>query len=544
MDPTTLDAKNNPANPSQDHGAMSPDWQVISDILAGAKAVRAAGERYLPKYLKETEVAYRRRLASVPWRPEFESALEDMTARPFSKVLTVNEDANDVILGKPVSKDKKQRRGGFVDDVDGQGNSLHVFARETFRYGLAYGLEGIYVAFTNAEPVRTVAEAKIAGRRPYWVHIRGGDILDLRFEVIQGKSTPVMLRMKESIVEPDGPFGEQIVERVRVVELLPVGDGDGWGVFWTLWRKVKPVGAGISTQWVIEGQAQNRMIGISRIPFVPFFTAPKTSNYRVKPPLLDLADMQLEIYRELARADQIKELTGFPMLVGEGVPVPMAEQVVDALGNIVTTKPAPQLDVGPGVILFAPPSMDGKPGTWKYIQPDAATVKELRESTRDSIEAFRQLANQPMTRKSGNIVATAHAIDAGKAHSAIEAWAHLLADALNQALVFTAEWYAIPDTLTVVMPEINIPGVNGTAETSALAAAQARGVISKKTEATELARRGILGPDYDYDEDQEQIAEEREGLEAEAMIDPITGRPIPPADDPADPPDDPELDEE
>jgi hypothetical protein len=63
----------------------------------------------------------------------------------------------------------------------------------------------------------------------------------------------------------------------------------------------------------------------------------------------------------------------------------------------------------------------------------------------------------------------------------------------------------------------------GVQEATVLGTASSTGVISKKRNALELSRRNILGPDYDYDQDQEQIAEEQQGLEPEQNINPVTG---------------------
>jgi hypothetical protein len=60
------------------------------------------------------------------------------------------------------------------------------------------------------------------------------------------------------------------------------------------------------------------LLGVTEIPIALFFTGERTGNYRVKPPLLDMAWMQIELYRAMSRNDQILTLAGSPMLVARG----------------------------------------------------------------------------------------------------------------------------------------------------------------------------------------------------------------------------------
>jgi hypothetical protein len=66
-----------------------------------------------------------------------------------------------------------------------------------------------------------------------------------------------------------------------------------------------------------------------------------------------------------------------------------------------------------------------------------------------------------------------------------------------------------------------------TDEARAIGDAQKRGVVSAKTERVELKRRGILGPDYNEDEEEQRLAEEQQGLESEEPMNPINGDVIP-----------------
>ncbi|MBR1281620.1 DUF4055 domain-containing protein [Bradyrhizobium sp. AUGA SZCCT0177] len=188
---------------------------------------------------------------------------------------------------------------------------------------------------------------------------------------------------------------------------------------------------------------------------------------------------------------------------------------------------ASQIEIGPGITLFAPPSGAEGKTDWKIIGPDAALVAEVAKSPERVMDEFRRLAMEPMVQKSGNVTATASAIDNSRAHSAIEAWAGGLKDALDQALKFTSMWLQQSDQVTANVSTDFVAMVGSTEEAKVIADAQKRGVLSGKTERAELKRRSILAPDWNEDEEDEQIALEREGLEPEEPFNPVNGDLLP-----------------
>src|SRR5262245_13768927 len=111
--------KAGPDTLSDDVASMQTIWCTIDDVLEGHDAIKAAGERYLPRFETESWKKYKRRLKDAPWRPIFPAALESLCAKPFAKPVTLN--------GTP-----PKRMQTFAENVDGRGNSLSVFARLLF----------------------------------------------------------------------------------------------------------------------------------------------------------------------------------------------------------------------------------------------------------------------------------------------------------------------------------------------------------------------------------------------------------------------------
>lgn len=494
-----MEAKDNPSTVSSDYGAMIPKWEMVADILEGPDAIRKKAAAYLPKYEKESDAAWRLRVASSPWRPEFEDGLRGICAKPFTRKVAV-ESAPDVIIGV-MDEASQSRRGGLVDDIDGQGNSLHVFARDVFEQGVAKGLAAVYVAYPDTSDIRTQAEAKAANVKPYWVLIKPEEIIAVYWKKIGGKEVLSHIRMRENSVERVG-FSEIVRKRIRVIDLDDAGN-----INWQVWKAVKSADG--KEVWEIE--AEGRIVGPKSIPVALFFTGQRFGNHGVVPPLHSLADMQIELYRAMSRKDEVMTYAGSPMLKGTGMEPPTKGE---------------EITVGPKTVLFAPPSMDGVQPDWDFIQPNAANIKEVREDVDGIISDMRRLALQPMTPESGSMVATASAIDAAKANSAVQVWANSLKDTLEQAFVFTSQFLGFGDTITVDVNTDFVAGALGDASLNAVVSLRKNSDLSRKSALAEMQRRSVLGPSFDHEKNEEELAEEQQGLEPEISIDPVTGEPI------------------
>lgn len=486
-----VDPKTDPSNPSSDYAAMSPDWQMIADIRGGARQIKAKGEAYLPRYQNESVASYKKRLEATPWRPEFVDALRNLCSKPFTKAVALQGDV-------------PQQIKDLAEDIDGEGNDLHSFAREAFIEGVAAGVVGIYVTYPDSEPARTVADEKASGARPYWVPLLAENILAVYTTKVHGRDLVQHIRLKECEVTRDG-YSEKVSERVRVIEIKEPGASPTWELFE---KQIDQTTKEVT--WVLIATGT---ITLDLIPIVLFFTGERSGIYRVKPPLIDLAVMQLEIYRALSREDEILTFAGSPILKAKGMNPPQptkAPLIVDGKERLVET-PASQITVGPKTVLFAPPTSDGTQPDWDFIQPNAANITAVSASVDNKISNFRRLALQPQTHQSGNLTATAAAIDSAKAHSAIEVWANSLKDALEQAFVFTCMWLKIATTVEVsVYTDFGIDS-EGTDEAANLIAMRTNGDLSQETLWQELQRRGILGPQFDADAERDQILEEMPG---------------------------------
>ncbi len=514
------DKKPTPETPSSDYEAMAPFWKMVRAILAGAPAMRQDCGTYLPKLPQEQKADYDCRVASAPFTNVYGDISGDLASKPFAKEVALSADAAPQIVG--VANADGARSGGLAQNIDGQGNNLHVFAGTSFKEGVDKGLTWIFVDHTRprATPVgraMTQAEEAAQGLRPYWVHIQPENVIAAYSAVVDGREALVHVRIKECVRRREG-FGEVEVERVRVLDRdVTLQADDGYPLAlgpptWTLFEERKDANTGQEV-WV---EIDAGMFSVPIIPMVPIFIGQREgSSFRVVPPLRDLAHMQVHEYRQEANLENIAMLTAFPMLAGNGVSPPVDEK------NAAIVVP-----VGPRAVLFAPPNSDGSHGEWKFIEPSADSLNFLEARLKSFREEMRELGMQPLARANMTVVTSGNI--SRKASSQVQKWALLFEDGLDRALAITSMYLGIEDTTGAELyKDFAIEAEEG-AETSALLSAEKQSILSKRVVAGEFKRRGIVSDAYDYDADQAQLAEEQQGLEPEAQIDPVTGQEIPP----------------
>lgn len=492
------DKQNKPNNTSADYDAMKPYWDQVRTIIAGTKAMRAAGEEYLPRFANESPADYKDRVNAAKFTNIFADITENLASRPFSQ---------EVVLAEGASSQMQE----LAANIDGQGNSIHVFLANTFFQGINYAVDWIFIDYSANVPGNvTLAEQKAKGYRPYWVRVPAENVLAVYSEMIDGEEQFIHVRILEVTRERSG-FTEVTITRVRVLERLPNEDGT-WGMpTWKLWKLVKDVGG--LEEWVIE---QEGVMSIPLIPLVPFVCGRrKGSSWVIDPPMKNAADLQIEHYEQESGLKYARNQTAFPMLAGNGVNPQM-----DAKGNPVTLK------VGPKSVLYAPSNGDGQHGEWKFIEPSAQSLTFLSGEVKETARELRELGRQPLTAQSGNLTVVTTAFAAQKGNSAIEAWSLLLKDAAEQALYITGLWIADTSKVEIVMDtdfDLTIGEDDGFGQ---LLEMRKSGDISRKTLWEEAKRRGKLSADFDADEeDEELLAEGPSDIEDEDAL-------LPPDPDP------------
>jgi hypothetical protein len=340
---TTPTNKNTPdaEHPSVDR--MRKRWQRCRDLVSGTDAVHAAGEKYLPKHPAEEHADYERRAKATEVYNGFSRTVTAMVGLVFQM---------DPTLGDDVPKAIKDA----WEDIDGRGTHGSVFAKRLFADGLTTGLAGILVDYPVVEQPDTVSKADEAalGLRPYWVPIKVEQYVSSRHAKVGGTIVMTQLVLKEEVEEADGEFGTKCVTRYRVFKR---GEGVG-AVTWQLWEEKNESGAKR-----VEMISSGTLTNATRITFAPFLAGPVEGDMETRPPLLDLADVNLAHYRVQADRRHVMHLACVPIPVRIGAPQ----------GPGGTTQP-----IGPNLMIDIPIG-----GDFKWASPDGGAFQPTREELQD-----------------------------------------------------------------------------------------------------------------------------------------------------------------
>lgn len=459
---------------AKDSEEMLPYWEKSETIVEGYDAVRMAGTDFLPRFGEEGDADYQVRLEMSKYTNIYRDVLEGLASKPFQEEVTlIGSEEEDIPLDIVE----------FIEDVDGAGNNLTVFSAQTFFDGINSAIDWIFVDYPTMEeqgPV-TVAQAREQNIKPFWTRVLGRNILEVQTMMVGAKEEISYIRVFE-------PSNNDDPDHVRVFMRM------GNTVNWELYRKNEEAEK-VEDQMVLVGQGT---LSISYIPFVPFITGRRYGrSFKIAPPMRDAIDLQVTLYQEESALQFIKTMAGYPMLAGNGVKPERDED-----GEIK------KLAVGPMKVLYSQPNNNGQHGQWKYIEPSANSMEFLKKSIDTTKQDLRELGRQPLTALSSQLTTVTTSIAAGKAKSAVGAWALLLVDALENALKITAEYMNV-----VYDPKVNVytdfDNVSDTnADVDNLLSARERGDLSQDTLWEEMQRRKILSPEFDAEKERAKIADE------------------------------------
>jgi hypothetical protein len=512
-----------PSTPSMAYSLSLPSWTIANDLMGGAAAVRLKGEVYLPKFPQESTGDYNARLKFAPLTNHYLDHLSTITSKPFTKQVSVDDSS--------ISKSVKE----LLDDVDGEGNSLHTFTAEVYHQNVAKGAHYVLVDYPDGMIGANLKQERDAGVRPFWVQIEADQMLAISTARRGDRDVVTYARWKEEITEPshDG-FGERVTVRVRVLKEVAERDqvdneldGEGKiigatvarlpaGIEFEVWEKTREQDQA-ETKWAMVDSGP---FTLDEIPIGIFQTSKKYKTGQIRPPLEDLAEVQLAHYRQENGLWNILEYAGFPMLKGVGVELEPDPENPGKFKPIV---------VGPRVVLTTPPNMQGgSQSDWDFIEPSGASIEKILANLERMEASMSKLGMAPLV-KSGVVTATAENINDSRAHSRAQKWAQDTGTGVEKLIWFTGLWLNQGEQNEKAKVEINTEfgiDLGSTEDAKMLQSMNAAGQLSKRTLWEELKRRNILNPRFDP-EKEEQLLEE-EGSAAHEQDD-GTGE-IPPGD--------------
>lgn len=438
--------------------AMAEDYALIAALLGGTAAMRKAKKTYLPQWPKEDQDAYDTRLKTATLFPAFSRTCEVLTGKPFSKEVSVGDDVPEQIVE-------------WMQNIDLQGHNLHGFAAAICFHAISYGMCGILVDFPpTGGTLRTRADEQAAGVRPYFVHLHAQNIIGWRAERIAGALTLTQLRFVEQVEEPDGEFGEKLIEQVRV--LYPGK--------WQIWRETEKKGVDGQKVWVLYDEG---VTTLQKIPYVPVY-GKRTGFMQGVSPLIELAHMNVEHWQSKSDQQTILHVARVPILFGKN------------LGDT-------DIVVGGSSAIIA----DNADADLMFVEHTGQAIEAGRKELLDLEDRMRQVGAELLVIKPGNrtVVQTVSDNEAGMC--ALQRIVQDLEDSIDQALQLMAEWVNLPEGGHVSI--FNDFGVASLAEASLelLRDMNVDGTFSDESLYREAQRRGIVTPDVDWETEKARIAQ-------------------------------------
>ncbi len=285
---------------------MMKGWEIMKAVTEGTDYLRQNSEAFLPIEPREDYTAYLSRVNRSVFSPYTQRLLRAAAGLVLRKPIT--------LLGDPYWTEM------FKMDVDGCKSDLDEYARRLLMCSLTYGQSHILVDYPAPSGALSLAEERLQNRRPYWIEVDPTNLYGWRLDRESNYGNLIQVRIGEKAVLPHGEFGEKIYEQVRVIEpgryrvfrkkeeieeLYDVHDETYAGNFSAPSNET-------DYKTVESGE-----FSLGEVPLVTIYSG-KVDNLVSKPPLLDIAYLNLAHYQRQADLIHSLHVASQPMLVLEG----------------------------------------------------------------------------------------------------------------------------------------------------------------------------------------------------------------------------------
>jgi hypothetical protein len=490
-----------PSRPDQKSAAylrMAPRWAKCRALMAGTDAIREGEEDYLPRFENETDDSY-------SFRQQLVAVANGFARTVFACV--------GLVLQQPpkLGDDMPQAIKDLWENIDAAGTHGDVFARELFLNAMVDGHVGILVDYQNADdpnldrsrasaaavpgvPLSDDDERRI-GLRPFWVKFEAPDILLMLYELVNSVRTLTLLILRETVDRRKPPFGIETVTRYRIYALT------GAVVSYEVWETT-------------DGQSTPRKNGetrtmrnVVRIPFVFFPAGQKLGPGETKPPLLDLADLNIEHHQIKTDIRNLESRACVPTPVRIGAQPILDESDPRVVAGEASVGDYPPLVLGPGNTIEAP-HIEGIANPVYWLTPDVSVLEPAMKTLANN-EAAQGAAGLAFLTPETRAAETAEAkrIDSTAQNATLSSVARNGQDALETAAGFTGDYLRV--TAGSVTVNVDFEQTVMDAPTiGALGSLAANGKLSIETLLTLLEKGKILADGFDIPAELERILKE------------------------------------
>ena len=279
-------------------------WEIMKAVVSGTEYLRENSETFLPLEPREDYSAYLARVNRAVFTPYTQRLIRAAAGLILRKPISV--------VGDPYWTEI------FNKDVDGCGSDLDEYARRLVTCALTYGHSHILVDFPAPSNAKSLAEERALNRRPYWIEVDPTNVYGWRLDRETNYGSLTQVRIGEKAVVADGEFGEKVYDQVRVIESgryrvfrQEQKDQEMEGPF------PYPASFDQSDATAEYELVESGDFSLGQIPLVTIY-ADKKDTMTSRPPLLDIAHLNLAHFQRQADLIHSLHIASQPMLVLEG----------------------------------------------------------------------------------------------------------------------------------------------------------------------------------------------------------------------------------
>jgi hypothetical protein len=452
----------NPGLLSSAATTMQARTAMLRAVYGGTESMRAQGATFLPQYEKESDTRYASRLASTFALNKLREAVDAASAKPFRTLLkVVNNTDPDLDL--------------WTQDIDLQGNHLHVFAHQLFNNAMLDGMAHVLIDHPSTFNMPNLAAQKASGARPFFKLYKVDDVAAAYDMYIGGDTKTVHVRIRGTRADRDG-FKEVLYNQMRVIEIDP---SKSTGIV-QLWEQLSTSG-GSNWDFISEEPLTN----MPEVPFVTLYAGEKEADYQVRPTFIDLAYKQIEHWISSSDQRSILSAARFPMLACSGVQIDPDDEK--------------QFAIGPYKVLYAPEAN----GRWYFVEPKGTAIDSGMKDIEKLEMQMDMMALNPVTGTHRQYVPqNERDIQETRVHSVVHDMAINCQDAIERCIQFMGQWTS--KDLSQVTAVLNTEFSNTKdrlAEVAQLVAMWEKKGLSREVLLTEVRNRNLLGDDFNIKEE-------------------------------------------
>ena len=389
----------------KEYQRMSEAWMLMRDVVAGEDRIHERGEAYLPRLGGQEPDEYGAYVRRAGFYGATQRTVDGLSGMVFRR---------SAIVQMP------DAMRAWAEDVTLDGVSLDSFAESLVEEQLVVSRAGILVDHPPARQNATRAQAVQDNQRPFFTIYQAETIIFWRHGQVNNKTQLTHVRLRENVEVPsrEDPFGNDVVQQYRVLDLV-TEDQDGNPVP-AYYRQQVYMHNG--SAWVVVDEVVPLMQG-APLDYIPFiFVGPRGTQWDVsKPILLDLAHANLSHYRTIADLEHGAHFTALPTPYVFGVP---PDEAPTAIGPTE---------------LWSSPSTEVTVGLLEFTGQGLEALEKRRESKEAHMAALgaRMLAPEKKQAEAAYTVAMRHSGEI----SLLASLANATSEALTRALMIARDWF-------------------------------------------------------------------------------------------------------